>query len=479
MSVEKLEDSTVDDLERQIAAMEAGEGSIKPEGVGKSGKVLSDSHDYGDYEAEVEDGLEPCFEDSSKAASGSKDANKAEIHPAIAHIEEAEEDELMAEEDVYHTKEQILSITCLEYEIRTFIDPILDGHLGGENFRDMLDTQKDDFQLLIDNVTSRIDEQKLSPEKYMTSVEQGRTLQNELLAQAKTKKTSKVTIARIKKRLELMEDEIQQIKAEATEKKDTRTPPPVQNKAPARQLSNISTAKSQTIRETEGADFMSHFSKDTFESDKYMVSIKIDSPDLNLFKASDDDLDKLSKRFNQYVYFVQYCHAYRVPGFEEVHLIAKQVKPLFKSPTPITQDQYEAAMDSMEPLVPDLIVGMTPAERQAKVEEDLRQAIASFELMKALGCSKEEALSTTETIKYLKKIKDIPLIRPPLITSTELSKAAPNQTNKNIPENTLRLTIVKLTGAGADRRFQVRYSLDYNGTRSSGSSPAVNACNIE
>lgn len=130
-------------------------------------------------------------------------------------------------------------------------------------------------------------------------------------------------------------------------------------------------------------------------------------------------------------------------------------------------------MKALTPITMEMILGMTPDERATKIEAALKDANESFELMKEVGCSKEEALSTVDTIKHLKKIKETPTARMPIIRVDELPKNAPNKTNPQIPDDCIRLSIVKLSGAGAHRSIYIKYSFDYGGEHSEGETQYV------
>lgn len=487
MSDDELNDPDMDELERQIAAMDGGDDDHKQSNKAAKSKLVDDEHiDVDKLLAEMSDGGDVGDDDDEMAQydfaglNKKKDAGKAEA-PKQAPAKQAQapapevkavtkppqklppkqveegqdangvdEEVLMAEEDVYHVKEDIFSVTCLADEIENYITPIIDGKLVGENYRDVLDTQRDEWQLYVDQLSSKIQAGKITLDKYLEFILLGQKSQTDLLAKAKAKKASKTTVDRITHRLKLLAGEIAEVKEQLGQ--TGGTPMDIEKPAPVEEQKKEPKPKNQEAMEPE-------------------------VPKKPKFKVSEDKLEQLSKKLNQYKYFLLYCHENQIGDNNGLMAKVKDIKDLFKNPPAITPEQYQGALQVLSPSITiEMILGMTPDERATKIETALDEANHSFELMKEVGCSKEEALSTVDTIKYLKKIKETPTARFPKIRIDELIKQAPNKTNAQIPDDCIRLTILKLSGTAGHRTVYIKYSFEYGGARSEGESPYVNSC---
>lgn len=461
----------IDELERQIAAMDGDDvdlgpgskkGKSKAKGKASPGSMDEEEIDVDKLLAEMSDG-EPLDDSDPELQEmyGIKKVEKPKVappaksqqKPAPAPVQKSQpqesrptktsvipdttvgqdsngvsEDVLIEEENIYHAKEDIFSITCMNHEIENYINPIIDGKLVGTDYQDVLEMQKDEWQMYIDNVVGRIQSGKMDMKKYLEFVELGNKSQKSLLGKAQSKKASKTTIDRIKKRLELLESELadlyqqlgEQPKAEDSLTEETKAPPP----AP-----------------------------------KYLVP--------------EDKLELLSKAVNQYIFFFMYCQENAIPLNPALMSKVKDVKTLFKNPFEITKDQYKAAMESLPPITVETLLGMSPGERNAKLEVMLKEAEESFEKMKEFGCTKEEAKDTADVIKYLRKIKDEVTIRLPAITETELTKSVVAKVNQAVPDDCIRLTLIKLSGAADHRTVFMKYRFDYGNTHKEGETPYV------
>ena len=93
--------------------------------------------------------------------------------------------------------------------------------------------------------------------------------------------------------------------------------------------------------------------------------------------------------------------------------------------------------------------------------------------MKEFGCTKDEAMQTVDTLKYLKKIKETQLVPFPVIETTELLKKVVPRFLEHVPDEALKLTLVKLSGAADHRVMFIKYTYDYGGQQLTGDSPYV------
>lgn len=488
MSDDEFNDLDLDDLERQIAALD-GDGTESPpakpkpkSGAKGSSKPPDDDIDVDKLLAELSDGGAVADDDDDEdlakyGIADSKPKSKAappkQTTPApepkaasrppkkLPPKQESEnqdangvdEDTLMAEEEVYHLKEDIISVTCLAYEIEQYIGPILDGELVGENYRDILDTQRDDWQMYVDRLAAGLQSGKIPLPKYLESIKLGLETQRSVLAKAQAKRASKTTVDRITKRLELLAGEIAEVKeqlgggaTEGGQMDEEKVPEPEEKAQPVR-------PKKQEKMDVE------------------------EPPKKPKFKVPEEKLEQLSRKLNQYKYFLIYCHENQIGDSNGLMAKVKDIKDLFKNPCAITPDQYQDALQTLTPITMEMILGMTPDQRLGRIEAVLKEANETFELMKEVGCSKEEAMGTVDTIKYLKKIQDLPTIRMPRIRVDELPKTAPNKHNPQIPEDCVRLTIKKLSGAGGHRSVFIKYAFEYGGNRCEGDTPYVGAAN--
>ena len=473
-------DIDIDDLERQIAMMDGGDVGTQPKAKAKKvaddddidvDKLLAELSDgggeaeagegdddedyeemYGEKPKKKETSVKPDPKKPQTKSSGNttqpsstkttpvnKPPPGGDIDITVGQDSNGvSEDVLIEEENIYHTKEDIFSITCMNYEIENYIDPIIDKQLVGSDYRDSLEMQKDEWQMYVDSVMSRIESGKMSPEKYLEFVYLGKKSQTQILEKAIAKKASKTTIDRIKKRLELLDGEIADLKEQ-----------------PGGEGQPMDEEEPQAPKE----------------------EVKPKAPSKPKYQVAEAKLEKLSSVLNQYLYFLMYCHE---NGIDNMSMMAKvkDVKNLFRDPYSITTEQYLAAMDKLEPITIEMILGMEPADRNAQLDVMLEEAEQAFEMMKSVTCTKEEAKDTAETIKYLRKIKETPIIRLPKVSTHDLLKQAPNKHNPNIPEDCVRFTLVKLSGAAGHRTIFAKYSFEYGGAHMEGDTPYVKFVNI-
>jgi uncharacterized protein YlbG (UPF0298 family) len=327
-------------------------------------------------------------------------------------------------------------------ELENYIAPILDNNLVGEDYREILETQKDEWQMYVDMVSGRLESGKMTLEKYLEIVVTGQKEQTEALKRAKAKKASITTIQRIEKRLGLIKGEISDLRDQMG---DTGGQQVDEEEIPAKEEQTAPAPK----------------------------KVEPEQPKKPKFKVPEDKLEQLSKRLNQYKYFLIYCHENGIDGNNHLLATVKDVKDLFKTPYAITPEQYEKAVESLPSITIEMILGMTPAERDAKIEQALKDTNEAFEIMKELSCTKDEALGTVETLKYLKKLNEIPTARFPKLRTDDLQKVAANKTNQNIPEDCVRLTIVKLSGGAGHRSIFIKYCFDYGGGNTTGDTEYV------
>ena len=165
------------DLERQLQALEE-------ESAGTPKKTGVTTHQLAEPEPEEE--------------GGNKDKNGVS------------EEKLMEEEDKYHTKESIMSLEALNHEISNYINPILEGNLVGEDYRDIISANKDEWELYIEKTTRLIQSEKLTLEKYLELIRGGLSNEESLLKIAKAKKASITTVDRITARIKVIQNEIKQ-----------------------------------------------------------------------------------------------------------------------------------------------------------------------------------------------------------------------------------------------------------------------------
>lgn len=163
---------------------------------------------------------------------------------------------------------------------------------------------------------------------------------------------------------------------------------------------------------------------------------------------------------NQYIFLIQYWAENKMEVDQDIIVKVREVKKLFVDPYTITPGAYAQAMKELPPVTLQMLLGTTPAERQAKIDVILKEAEESFEKMKEFGCTKEEAKDTAETIKYLKKIREAHNVPLPKTKVNNLEKVAANKVNNAIPDNTIRCFLKNLDGAGGHRVFFLKYSFD-------------------
>ena len=410
------EDPDILDLERQLAALDEDHEEV----LTKSAPKIVEEH-------VVSDGEDP--------SSGNKDKNGVD------------EDVLIEEEDKYHEKEQIRSFSALKHDIETHIDPILNGMLVGEDYRDILSANKDSWEMYIDRIIGFLQSGKLDLAKYLDMANAGLRTQLEILGKAQKQKASKTTMLRIAGRVKVIEAEIKEIKEQMGGGGGGGEEPAPQDKTGPAQ---------GTVRHAEEG------------------SMEETRPRKKSFQVPKEKLERLSSVLNQYIYLVQYWVDNKMEPDREILMKVKEVKQLFKDPYSITAVQYKEAMEELKPITLETLIGMSISERQAKVDHLLEEAEKSFDKMKELGCSKEEAMETANTIKYLRKIKEAAIVPIPQIRVANLEKEAKSKLNNQVPENTVSCTFLKLSGAAGHRVFFLKYSFNPGKGVIEGDIPYVN-----
>ena len=395
-SDDPLDDSYLD-LQRQLQALEEESGG-KPQKQAVTTHAAEDPADDG----------------------GNKDKNGVS------------EEKLIEEEDKYHTKESIMSLEALNHEINNYINPILKGNLVGEDYRDIISANKDEWEIYVERTMNLIQNQKLTLDKYIELIRAGLSNEESLLKIAKAKRASITTVDRIAARIKIIQNEIKQYT-------ESDAPEPQEDPKPA-DSEPVAVAHQKATR-----------------SETKMVE---KSKPQKKYQVATDSLEELSKALNQYIFLIQYWSESQMELDQDVLAKVRQVKKLFADPYSITPGMYKQAMEDLPPVTLQMLLGSTPAERQAKIDVILKEAEESFEKMKEFGCSKEEAKDTAETIKYLKKIREAHNVPLPRYTIKNLEKVAPNKLNNNIPDNTIRCHLKKLDGAAGHRVFFLKYSFD-------------------
>jgi outer membrane biosynthesis protein TonB len=371
------------------------------------------------------------------------------------------EDILIEEEDKYHSKDDIISAECLSYELEHYICRIIDNNLVGNDYKDLLETVRDEVQIYLETLGGNLQSGKLSFDKYLELVKLGQKNQKNLLAIAQKKKASVTTIGRLEKRLELIETEIKAIndqlagggEAEAPEEHHEEKPQPKDEKKPAASEKPKEVAPAPEKKKEEPP-----------------------APPKKKYQVPKEKLETLSSLVNQYIYLITYWQQNGINANEELAKKAVEAKRLFKDPYAITKEACEKAIQNLPSITLDNVFGMTSDERNAKIDEYLKGAEESFEKMKLFGCTKEEATDTVDTIKFLKKLKDAQLYPLPEIATKDLEKVPPVKTNQHIPDDTIRLTLIKLSGAAGHRTFYLKWFFEYNGVKFQGDTDYVGSC---
>lgn len=353
------------------------------------------------------------------------------------------EDILIEEEGKYHNKDHIRSISALNAEIETYMNNILDNKLVGSDYRDALESSKDEWELYINRTKEMFASQKLTMEKYLKVVLNGKELQERLKEAATKNKASITTLNRINKRLEVIEQEIRDIEGELGGGNSEPQPQEAHTEPVEKPQEKPAKAPDQTKSE--------------------MPKPKKE------YKVPKEKLEELSKVLNQYLYLGSYWQTHGMTPNKEILTKVIEAKQLFKDPMAITPEQYKKAMSNLPPVTMEMVLGMTPSERDAKVELALKEANEVFERMKDLECSKDEAIPTVDVIKYLKKVKENKLVPLPEIETKSLEKQVNiKHTNSNIPDDTVRVTFQKLSGAAGHRTFFLKYWYDIGGNHHEG-----------
>lgn len=471
MDMENLDDS-IEALERQLAALDEDDDPDKNEGSNPAQKKPSQKVYVKTKENEADCGLDEdptiaAFERELAAMENGEDENTAQATPektknSVVVSEQKSssafsvnmdggedyaeakdkngvpESVLIEEEDIYHKKDKIVSAGCLGQEIENYINPIIDGELVGEDYRDILSMAKDEWEIYIDRLGSQIQSGKISLGKYKEIIEMGLSSQKNLLELGLKKKASKTTIDRIKNRISIITTEISEVveqlkqsgESVAEEPKEQEPAPKKQKPAQAQE----SPAKLQVKKEK---------------------------------------LEELSDRLNEYIYLALYWKSTGVHSDDNIMQQTLKVKSLFDNPHKITPQKYKDAMEILKPIPIELVLGMKLEERDAKIEMTLEKALETFEKMKTFGVGRDDAKATCDTIKYLRKIKEKKTVPFPQIQVRPLEVTFKGRTNHDIPDDCVRFTLTKLSGAANHRVFFVKYFFNYKGAQQTGDSNYV------
>ncbi len=380
---------------------------------------------------------------------------------------EEDDDTLFEEEDKYHNHQQIVSLTAMNYEIENYFPKVLDEQtIGEDTYRDCIDGVRDEWQLFIEKVSGQMQAGRLTPDKYCEMVKIGLDSQKRLLEEAKKNKTTLNTINRIKKRISVIEGEIAELSKSDEEPAE---PTNTQHIEPPKQAENVSAPVKAETQSTQKPKVEESHMKEEKVSKPSVTKTSMEKE----YLIPKEKLDALSDRINQYIYLALYWQENQIAPKNGILIKVAEAKKLFVDPYTINATKYNKCMQDLPEIELELLLGTTPEERDAKIDLTLQEAEESFELMKVAQCTKEEATSTADVIKYLRKLKDIKTVPFPEIKTSNLEKVNPAKSNQSIPDDTVKLTFLRLSGAADHRVFFIRYFFEYGGKSSSGDTPYV------
>ena len=334
----------------------------------------------------------------------------------------------------------IISVDSLNYELENYVNKIIDEELVGSEYRDRLELSKMTIEKHVAKLSASIEKGKTTISQYLGLVLLGQKSQENLLIQAQEKKASKTTVQRIKKRLELMKEEVNMLKENGAEVVEEN--PESQNPNPQEKPSPKEPVKEQP---------------------KEVKPVEVKEPPKKKYIVPEAKLEKLSQAVNSYMYLALYWRENRMNIDKSLMIKVDAVRKLFHDPYKINGADYEKAMDDLPEVKMEMVAGLNENQRSEKIEGLLEAANEAFENIKKFGCTKDEAISTAETIKYLNKIKDIPNIPCPEIKVAEIEKPNITKPNVSIEEHEMKFTIIKAEGALGHRSLWIKYSLNYNG----------------
>ena len=491
-------DADFDDLENQINQMsdeDDGFGSKskpKPKQVTKPKKAADDDIDVDKLLAQLDKHGELVDSEDEKTkkvkiqqkqtpkepqrqAAPKQEVQKVVSKPVQPPVEQSkpatkpkpnalpEDDILIEEENEYHEHMTIVSVTALNYELENYFPKVIDEKtIGEEDYRDLLESIKDEWQIYIDRVQANFESGKMTPEKYSVVVKMARGNQQDLLARAKQRGTTVNTIQRIQKRIELIDQELAELNGMGQQADEQPAPEQTGNAHTESVMHEEKNTKIKPVGEkpavtTRTSDMQP--ASTTSKMKEYMIPVS--------------NLEEMSNRINQYIYFCLYFKQNDLSLDNELMIQVKQAKELFKTPYAIKSSDYKKVMASLPVITGEMVVGMNLQQRQAKIDLKIEEIEASFETMKEFGCTKEEAMLTVDTLKYFKKIQVTQLVPYPVIETTELLKKVVPRFLEHVPDESIKLTLVKLSGAADHRVFFIKYTYEYGGVQLTGDSPYV------
>lgn len=482
----KKDDDDVD-VDALMAAMEANGGELPDSDDEKAKPVATQNIKVAPPQSKPTSQVQQKpVAPMQKTATAPKQANPAPVTQTQGGNADPDDDILAEEENKYHKHMEILSVSALNDEIENYFPKVLDAKkIGGEDYRDLLEMVKDEWQGFVEKVSGQMQSGKLTMERYCEMAKQGLTNQQQLLELAQKKKTTLNTIDRIKHRIKIIQGEIDEIskmgqeqneehmQEEKIEKPGPAPVPEVKNSAPGPKTSAMQDPKHKKTEESAAP----HKTESKLKPDHESASIPEKKTMDREYLVPKEKLERLSDRINQYIFLAKYWHSNEIEPKKELLIKVAEAKKLFKDPYSITSGQLAKWSEELPEIDVKTLLGMDPEERDAKIDQTLEEALESFEQMKAAGCSTQEAESTANTIKYLRKIKDVKTVRFPEISTKDLEKQMPSKSNQTVPDDSIRLTFLKLSGSADHRVFFLRYTFEYGGKITTGETPYVGLCN--
>jgi hypothetical protein len=498
MQNEEFQDADLAELERQIAALDGDDVDLGPPVKGGKAtakapskkKLGHDEIDLDDLDAlekqiaqmsdeEEESNTKPKVVAPAPAAPKPQEPEKTQAvvireAPLVPHGDVDEgldepkdengvpESTLMEEEPVYHGFQKIVSIDTLTHEEENYIGKIIDGQLIGPDYRDILETERTERQTHIEKLMKVMQSERLSLADYLGMVQQALENQQELQKAATAKKASITTQKRIQKRIELMTAEIETVKQRVQENgADARTQP--QNAAqPADDAGDkLPPVNKTNTKKADSGEFT------TAKASSEMPPTK------KQYMVSEGKLNHMSKLIIQNVYFTFYKEQAGAPVASQLVAKLKNYRLLFNDPYKIRESDYEEFMATFPPITSEMVAGCSAEERLVRLQEIEDEAMISIEQMKTHALDKSEYLPTVELIKYVKAIKGIDSTPIPQVVSSNIEKMWKGPFNKNVPENTLRIYLERLTGAASHRAFFLKLGINYSGNITTVDTPWV------
>jgi len=188
-----------------------------------------------------------------------------------------------------------------------------------------------------------------------------------------------------------------------------------------------------------------------------------------------EKLETLDDLLRRYIFLTMYWKECDIAPNKDIVLRALRVKKLFQVIPDITNEVCDSAIASLSTITYEMVLGITPQQRDATIEIFLKNAEQSFEKMKECGCTKAEAEDTVDTIKYLRKLNETPLIPCPQIATKELVKMKPATTNSNVPNNTIRLVLRNISSAVGNPTLYFKWYFQYAQIMYAGESETVSS----